>query len=84
MDGLLAGLVIGVPPILNYGSPELSAKVIPDVRWSLSPHNSVLNHTVYDSCFRAKNTLHWQSAKPLLAATSADCKQPLPGMAITG
>lgn len=32
VDGLLAGLVIGVPPILNYGSPELQAKVIPDVR----------------------------------------------------
>ncbi|KAG6888630.1 hypothetical protein C0995_006874 [Termitomyces sp. Mi166 len=30
LDGLLAGLVIGVPPILNYGSPELRAKVIPD------------------------------------------------------
>ncbi|KAG6809349.1 hypothetical protein H0H92_000598 [Tricholoma furcatifolium] len=30
VDGLLAGLVIGVPPILNYGSPELRAKVIPD------------------------------------------------------
>ncbi|KAF8239507.1 acyl-CoA dehydrogenase [Tricholoma matsutake] len=31
MDGLLAGLVIGVPPILNFGSPELSAKVVPDL-----------------------------------------------------
>lgn len=31
VDGLLAGLVIGVPPILNYGSPELIAKVVPDV-----------------------------------------------------
>jgi hypothetical protein len=31
MDGLLAGFVIGVPPILNYGSPELYAKVVPDV-----------------------------------------------------
>ncbi|KAG5642617.1 hypothetical protein DXG03_002487 [Asterophora parasitica] len=30
VDGLLAGLVIGVPPILNYGSPELQQKVIPD------------------------------------------------------
>ncbi|KAG6853175.1 hypothetical protein C0991_006353, partial [Blastosporella zonata] len=30
VDGLLAGLVIGVPPVLNYGSPELKAKVIPD------------------------------------------------------
>ncbi|KAG6834998.1 hypothetical protein H0H93_005701, partial [Arthromyces matolae] len=31
VDGLLAGLVIGVPPILNYGSAELRAKVIPDL-----------------------------------------------------
>lgn len=30
VDGLLAGLVIGLPPILNYGSPELQAKVVPD------------------------------------------------------
>jgi hypothetical protein len=32
VDGLLAGLVIGLPPILNYGSPELQQKVVPDVR----------------------------------------------------
>jgi len=31
IDGLLAGLVIGLPPILNYGSPELQRKVVPDV-----------------------------------------------------
>ncbi|KDR74525.1 hypothetical protein GALMADRAFT_71018 [Galerina marginata CBS 339.88] len=30
VDGLLAGLVIGLPPVLNYGSPELYAKVVPD------------------------------------------------------
>jgi hypothetical protein len=32
VDGLLAGLVIGLPPILNYGSPQLQQKVVPDVR----------------------------------------------------
>lgn len=32
VDGLLAGLVIALPPVLNYGSPELIAKVVPDVR----------------------------------------------------
>jgi len=32
VDGLLAGLVIGLPPILNYGTPELQRKVVPDVR----------------------------------------------------
>ena len=31
MDGLLAGGVIGLPPVLNFGSPELQSKVIPDV-----------------------------------------------------
>ena len=31
MDGLLAGGVIGLPPVLNFGSPELQAKVVPDV-----------------------------------------------------
>ena len=32
VDGLLAGLVIGLPPILNYGSSDLQRKVVPDVR----------------------------------------------------
>ena len=30
-DGLLGGKVIGLPPVLNFGSPELQAKVVPDV-----------------------------------------------------
>jgi alkylation response protein AidB-like acyl-CoA dehydrogenase len=30
-DGLLAGGVIGLPPILNYGSPAIKAKIIPEV-----------------------------------------------------
>ncbi|KAF9004712.1 peroxisomal acyl-CoA-dehydrogenase [Cyathus striatus] len=30
IDGLLAGLVIGLPPVLNYGKPELQTKVVPD------------------------------------------------------
>ncbi|KAF6762502.1 acyl-CoA dehydrogenase [Ephemerocybe angulata] len=28
VDGLLAGLVIGLPPVLNYGSKELQAQVV--------------------------------------------------------
>jgi alkylation response protein AidB-like acyl-CoA dehydrogenase len=31
VDGLLNGGVIAVPPILNYGSPELQAAVLPDI-----------------------------------------------------
>ncbi len=31
VDGLLAGQVIGLPPVLNFGSPELQAKVVPEV-----------------------------------------------------
>ncbi len=31
VDGLLAGCVIGLPPVLNFGSPEIQAKVIPEV-----------------------------------------------------
>jgi len=84
MDGLLAGLVIGVPPILNYATPELSAKVLPDVRPSHHPINIVPSLSVYLSSFRVKNTLPWQLVKLLLVATSADSKQPLPGMANTG
>jgi len=33
VDGMLNGAVIGLPPIWNYGSPELQAKVIPEVRF---------------------------------------------------
>ncbi|OSX60485.1 hypothetical protein POSPLADRAFT_1183028 [Postia placenta MAD-698-R-SB12] len=31
VDALLAGEVIGLPPVLNFGSPELRAKVVPEV-----------------------------------------------------
>lgn len=27
----MAGSVIGLPPVLNFGSPEIKAKVLPDV-----------------------------------------------------
>ncbi|KAL4268591.1 acyl-CoA dehydrogenase family protein [Pleurotus pulmonarius] len=30
-DGFLSGSVIGLPPVLNFGSPEIQAKVVPDV-----------------------------------------------------
>ncbi|KAL4064553.1 acyl-CoA dehydrogenase/oxidase [Scleroderma citrinum] len=30
-DGLLGGKVIGLPPVLNFGSPELQARIVPDV-----------------------------------------------------
>lgn len=53
MDGLLAGLVIGAPPILNFASPELSAKVVPDVRASL-PHNIILSYAILAVAFGQK------------------------------
>ncbi|KAH8115797.1 acyl-CoA dehydrogenase NM domain-like protein [Phellopilus nigrolimitatus] len=31
MDGLLSGGVIGLPPVLNYGSADLQARIVPDV-----------------------------------------------------
>lgn len=31
VDGLLAGGVIGLPPVLNFGTPEVQAKVVPEV-----------------------------------------------------
>ncbi|KAJ7719030.1 acyl-CoA dehydrogenase/oxidase [Mycena maculata] len=31
IEGLLAGAVIGLPPVLNYGSPELQARIVPEV-----------------------------------------------------
>ena len=30
-DGLLSGCVIGLPPVLNFGSPELKARIVPEV-----------------------------------------------------
>ncbi|KAH9814192.1 acyl-CoA dehydrogenase/oxidase [Melampsora americana] len=30
-DGMLGGMVIGLPPVLNFGSPELKSKIIPEV-----------------------------------------------------
>ncbi|KAG6331765.1 hypothetical protein ID866_7326 [Astraeus odoratus] len=30
-DGLLGGKVIGLPPVLNFGSPELQARIVPDI-----------------------------------------------------
>ncbi|RXW21046.1 hypothetical protein EST38_g4814 [Candolleomyces aberdarensis] len=30
-DGLMSGSVIGLPPVLNFGSDEIKAKVVPDV-----------------------------------------------------
>jgi len=30
-DGLMAGSVIGLPPVLNFGSKEIKAKVVPEV-----------------------------------------------------
>ena len=29
--GLLGGKVIGLPPVLNFGSPELQARIVPDI-----------------------------------------------------
>ena len=30
-DGLQSGCVIGLPPVLNFGSPELKARIVPEV-----------------------------------------------------
>ncbi|ETW83102.1 hypothetical protein HETIRDRAFT_433781 [Heterobasidion irregulare TC 32-1] len=30
-DGFNSGAVIGLPPVLNFGSPELKARIVPDV-----------------------------------------------------
>ncbi|KAH7101922.1 acyl-CoA dehydrogenase NM domain-like protein [Auriculariales sp. MPI-PUGE-AT-0066] len=30
-DGLLGGMVIGLPPVLNFGSPELQQRIVPDI-----------------------------------------------------
>lgn len=30
-DGMQGGMVIGLPPVLNFGSPEMKKKIVPDV-----------------------------------------------------
>lgn len=30
-DGINSGMVIGLPPVLNFGAPELKARVVPEV-----------------------------------------------------
>jgi alkylation response protein AidB-like acyl-CoA dehydrogenase len=30
-DALLSGLVIGLPPVLNFGSEELKKRIVPDI-----------------------------------------------------
>ncbi|KAG9005113.1 hypothetical protein FRB93_009983 [Tulasnella sp. JGI-2019a] len=30
-DGILAGMVIGLPPVLNFGSEELKARIVPEI-----------------------------------------------------
>jgi alkylation response protein AidB-like acyl-CoA dehydrogenase len=30
-DGLQGGMVIGLPPVINFGSPELKARIVPDI-----------------------------------------------------
>jgi len=30
-DGLQAGAIIGLPPVLNFGSPEVKARIVPEV-----------------------------------------------------
>jgi len=39
VDGMLAGLVIGLPPVLNYGSQDIYDRIVPEVYSSSLPHN---------------------------------------------
>ncbi|KAF5341470.1 hypothetical protein D9758_013941 [Tetrapyrgos nigripes] len=31
IDGMLSGMVIGLPPVFNHGSPELKARIVPEI-----------------------------------------------------
>jgi len=39
LDGMLAGLVIGLPPVLNYGSQDIYDRIVPEVYTSSLFHN---------------------------------------------
>ncbi len=39
---MLAGLVIGLPPILNFGTPELISRVVPEVSYRLRQKKNIL------------------------------------------
>lgn len=81
---MLAGLVIGLPPVLNYGSEEVYNRVVPEVgsysmsQTSHSPYISWTRHSL------GRNMLPSRSLKPLLVVTSVVCKRQRSVMAIIG
>lgn len=81
VDGMLAGLVIGLPPVLNYGSQDIYDRIVPEVCSSSFSH-VLLSHLIRP--LLAKNTWLSPYLKPLLGATSVDCKRPLSEMVIIG
>lgn len=43
--GLLGGLIIGLPALMNYGSPALKAKVLPDILAGKKVSSQWINYT---------------------------------------
>lgn len=70
VDGMLNGAVIGLPPIWNYGSPELQGKIVPEVGNQpvpLNPHFAEKKKTL-DRCCLERSILHLRSQRRLLEA----------------
>lgn len=61
--GLLGGKVIGLPPVLNFGSPELKAKVLFASRFYSIPGTHVFRS--FRKCFRLRSS----SVLPFLRRT---------------
>lgn len=45
--GLLGGLIIGLPALMNYGSPELKAKVVPDILAGKKVSSRLTSYTLH-------------------------------------
>lgn len=56
VDGLLAGGVIGLPPVLNFGSPEIQAKVVPEVLSGKKYICLAITGENHPSCHRSRLT----------------------------
>lgn len=80
---MLAGLVIGLPPVLNFGSPELISRVVPDVSHGATVKIYSLMMWIC-RLLQARNILLLPFRKPSQVAMLAGCRPRLCEMAMTG
>ena len=72
-DGMNAGAVIGLPPVLNFGSPELKAKIIPEVLGGKKFICLAVRKVAIDYLHDMNHHIH-RSPKPTLVVMSLDSR----------